>query len=167
MRRSNKRVLAGMGLVARVAAGLGLVAACLWGSLTAIGAVSAAPQPLVYAQAGDVSARSAVIWGRCNREVDARLVVDLATSPVFDGSEPAHVGPQVGRDTDYTGSVEVHGLQPDTTYYYRVRCVPKPGRGQDSTADLGPTGTLRTAPDRRQARAVRSAMLYEKVLDPQ
>ena len=119
----------------------------------------------VYAQAGDVTATSVVVWGRCNRGTNAYLVVDLATSSAFeDLSEfqdaedlTAKLGPLVKvvtADTDYTGSFVAYGLRPDTTYYYRLRCVTRPANGL-ATAEMGPVGTFRTTPAADQEQAVR------------
>ncbi len=119
----------------------------------------------VYAQSGDVSAKSAVVWGRCNREADARLVVRLSASPEFgsdheldhdgdQGQKRTELGPVVTDKTDYTGSVVLEGLQSDKTYYYQVLCLNKPGFDPND-ADMGPVGKFRTAPSRREARPVR------------
>lgn len=50
-------------------------------------------QPTLGIQAGDVTANSAVIWARGERE--SRLVVDFSTSPTFEGRVQIRPGPQV------------------------------------------------------------------------
>lgn len=121
----------------------------------------------VYAQAGDVTATSAVVWGRCNEEVEAYLVVDLDTSPEgftdtfefedLDDDLAAKLGPLVKLVTnasDYTGSLVVDGLQPDTSYFYRVRCVSRPANAANLHVEIGPVQTFDTAPASDQASSV-------------
>jgi alkaline phosphatase D len=84
---------------------------------------------------GDVSARSAVVWARADRE--GTLKVQL--------SGGKHDG--VGRITvraadDYTGQIVLTGLRPDTDYRYRVGSV---------------RGSFETAPAANDAEPVRLA----------
>jgi len=103
-------------------------------------------------QAGDVTATSAIIWARGERE--SFLVVDFSTSPTFKGQVQTRRGSQLRSATDFTGTVDLRGLRPNTTYYYQVRFVsgsiePWSGRLR------GLTGRFRTAPNISQARSVR------------
>lgn len=115
------------------------------------GQAQASQQASVYTQSGDVSARSAVVWARCNNERDGRLIFNLSTSDDFDDEETdemrTKVGPKVTSDTDYTGAVEFRGLEADETYYYQARCVDKPGHGK-GVEDVGPIGKFKTAPEK-------------------
>ncbi len=106
---------------------------------------------LLAIQSGDVSASSALVWGRSDRE--SQMVVDFSTSPNFTRPR-TQIGPQVSAETDYTGTVDLKGLRPDTTYFYQVRFVN--GRVERFTESLqGLTGSFRTAPAFNQARSVK------------
>lgn len=119
----------------------------------------------VYSQSGDVTANSAVIWGRCNRARDAYLVVDVSTSRHFDTrfqlldteELQTKLGPLVSvvnADTDYTGSILARELRPDTHYFYRTLCVTRPAEGL-ATAEGGRVGEFRTAAAEEQEHAAR------------
>jgi alkaline phosphatase D len=64
------------------------------------------------------------------------------------------VGPLVNSDNDYTGILVLGGLAAGKTYYYRARCVNRPG-ANSAFEDLGPVGKLKTAPDRHETRPVK------------
>ncbi|MGD8588651.1 MAG: alkaline phosphatase D family protein [Chromatiales bacterium] len=115
----------------------------------------------VSVQSGEVAARSAVVWGRCNREQPARLQVQL-----FESGEEYERGKgrvveetQVTDETDFTGSVMFRGLKPDTDYAYRVWCLPQQGTRQNHSnkkmVDRSAIGSFKTAPGRRNAETVR------------
>jgi alkaline phosphatase D len=107
---------------------------------------------LLAIQSGDVTANSAVIWGRGNSE--SRLVVDFSTSSTFEGQVKTRIGPLVSAETDYTGTIDLQGLRPNTTYYYQVRFVD--GSVERWSGKLqGLTGRFRTAPSSEQAHSVR------------
>jgi alkaline phosphatase D len=119
----------------------------------------------VYSQSGDVTANSAVIWGRCNRARDAYLVVDVSTSRHFDTrfqlldteELQTKLGPLVSvvnADTDYTGSILARELRPDAHYFYRTLCVTRPAEGL-ATAEGGRVGEFRTAAGEEQEHAAR------------
>ena len=82
------------------------------------------PTTISALQSGDVTANSAVIWARAEQET--RMFVDFSTSPTFERVQ-TRPGPRVGPETDYTGQLDLRGLQPNTTYYYQVRFAE--GRG--------------------------------------
>ncbi len=103
-------------------------------------------------QSGDVTASSAIIWAR--GESDTRLVVDYSTSPNFRGRVASAVGTKISAETDYTGTVELIGLRPDTTYYYQVRFV-RGARTRFNNSLQGLIGRFRTAPANFQARPIR------------
>lgn len=109
-------------------------------------------QPILGIQAGDVTANSAVIWARGDRE--SRMVVDFSTSPTFKERVETRRGPQVSAVTDFTGTVELSRLRPDTTYYYQVRFVSGKIAPWSGTLQ-GLIGRFRTAPFIGQARSVR------------
>lgn len=94
---------------------------------------------------GDVTAGSAVIWGRASGE--ASMHVEYDTDPNF--SAPLQ-GP-TGRATtasDFTAQVKLTGLSPDTVYYYRVHFT---AGGRVSERQVG---TFRTAPGPDSVRPV-------------
>ncbi len=106
----------------------------------------------VYVQSGDVSARGAVVWARCNAERGARIEVDFAPEDDFDRDRNLRkkVGPPVSDATDYTGSVKLGRLEPNTRYRYQVACVSDGGE-----VDGVAVGSFRTAPAEDDDEAVR------------
>lgn len=126
------------------------------------GAVSH-PYDLLSIQSGDVTATSAVLWGRGDRE--SRLVVDFSTSSTFKKQVHTQVGSLVSAETDYTGTIDLQSLHPDTTYYYQVRFINgtvKPWNGKLQKL----TGRFRTAPTNEQARSVRFVWAAAIYYDP-
>lgn len=109
-------------------------------------------QSLLGIQAGDVTATSATIWARGDRQ--SRMVVDFSTSPTFEWSVQTQRGPQVSAETDFTGTVELSELRPDTTYYYRARFVNGSMEPLSGTLQ-GLIGRFRTAPSIGHARSIR------------
>lgn len=95
----------------------------------------AAPQGVA---AGDVRATSAVLWVRCVGSTDVGLVVDGGATSLRRSVDPS-------RESDWTASVRLADLRPDTTYAYRFGC----GRGVQ--------GTFRTAPPKDARRPVKIA----------
>jgi hypothetical protein len=101
-----------------IAFGIALISPLLMASCAAIAAAEA---PAVYSQSGDIGANEAVVWARCNNQIDSRLIIDLSTSRDFGD---AHAGQttakevqhkvkrKVSADTDYTGSVVFRRLKP-------------------------------------------------------
>jgi alkaline phosphatase D len=120
------------GIAAGVAAILGVAA----------GEASASPVgDKVYIQSGDIASDSAVIWARCNQETLARMIVRLTPQG---GSEMLLEGPIVAADTDWTGSLMVDGLTPNTRYSYEVQCFEYP-TPEYPDVQSSPVGTFRTA----------------------
>jgi alkaline phosphatase D len=131
--------------------------------LVSCAAIAAAEAPAVYSQSGDIGANEAVVWARCNNQIDSRLIIDLSTSRDFGD---AHAGQntakevrrkverKVSADTDYTGSAVFRGLKPNQTYYYRAHCIGRPGIAPASKL-FGPTGQFTTAPHKQEALSVK------------
>jgi alkaline phosphatase D len=93
---------------------------------------------------GDVTAHRAIIWSKTDRP--ARMVVELADDESFRRARRI-TGPTALEDSDFTARLDVDGLTPGETVFYRVSF-------QD-LADLGSvsaplTGRFRAAPDRAQ-----------------
>ncbi len=86
---------------------------------------------------GDVTADSAVIWSRTDRE--ARMVVEWDVKESF-GSARRVVGPVTGREQDYTAKVRLTDLPPGERVVYRVRFEDSQGAAGEAL-----TGSLRTA----------------------
>ncbi|MGH8625298.1 MAG: PhoD-like phosphatase N-terminal domain-containing protein [Gammaproteobacteria bacterium] len=89
--------------------------------------IAAGEAPAVYSQCGDIGAKQAVVWARCNNKFDSRPIIELSTLQDFGGQNTAkevrrREEQEVSADTDYTGSVVFRGLKPNQTYYYRARC---------------------------------------------
>ena len=97
-------------------------------------------------QTGDVTANRAVIWTRGTRE--SQLIVEVSPSPQFGPNTRRVTGLSLNAATDFTGSVDVQGLRPDTTYYYRLAA--REGRGQ-----FQGVGQFRTAAPPGTNRSVR------------
>src|SRR5919106_2446491 len=91
---------------------------------------------------GDVTADSAVLWARADRE--GSLSVHIS------GGRRDHVERLHVRATDdYTGQLRLEGLRPDTTYRYQVR-----SRNKHRSVTRG---SFRTAPEDDDAARVRLA----------
>ena len=103
-------------------------------------------------QAGDVTARRAVIWSRADRP--ARMIVEYAANDAFRGATTIE-GPAALADTDFTARVDLAGLRPGEMVFYRVRfdSLSRPGARSEPI-----TGQFRTAPRvRRRIRLAWSA----------
>ena len=96
---------------------------------------------------GDVTARSAVIWARANAE--ALVIVEAATDSEFrrDRVESSRLATE---ETDFTAQLTLHGLEPDTRYWYRVVAGGR-SRAEDSDPVIG---NFKTAPTAAQSRIV-------------
>ena len=124
---------------------LGLAACTAWSQRPPRPAPEDAPRVTHGVAAGEVRADGAVIWGRCS--ADGILWVALDNDTGHTVSAP------VSRSGDDTGRVRLSGLEPDTTYAYRVWCSSDdPGRPL-----VGPPvrGTFRTAPPAQHGAPVR------------
>lgn len=93
-------------------------------------------------QSGDVTADSAVVWARADRQ--AVLAVDVAATETFTAARRVGVV-RVDAATDFTASVPVRGLPAGEEVFYRVRLA-----SADDPALVGETsiGRFRTAPGR-------------------
>jgi len=131
-----------------------VAAACLLGATACAsparrgGAAAAAPVgPRIThgTAAGAVTATSAVIWSRCDRAAD--LHVAIQGSKISESTAPALA------ENDFTAKVTVEGLEPATTYSYRVWCVA--GSGDAAAAGEAVSATFSTAPRTDSPQAVR------------
>lgn len=93
---------------------------------------------------GDITASSAVLWARANDE--ATLNVEYDPDPLF--TQPALARSTATYATDYTATVKLEALQPDTLYSYRVWF------SNAVTTSGSVTGTFKTAPDGATRRPV-------------
>ena len=90
---------------------------------------------------GEVTASSAVIWSRSSEA--AEMIVELGESPAL--ASPRVTRARATAEHDFTARVTVDGLEPNTTYHYRVRFD-----ASDPT-----TGSFRTAPSPSTTASVR------------
>ncbi|MGB7445376.1 MAG: alkaline phosphatase D family protein, partial [Coleofasciculaceae cyanobacterium] len=110
--------------------------------------------PVNTIQTGEVTATSALIWARGNRE--SNILVDFSSSPNFQGLVNSVMSSnKVSAATDYTGTLELSGLQPDTNYYYQASFVSGLPSLQSERGRQGLAGSFRTAPAMDQERTVR------------
>ena len=113
---------------------------------------------------GDVTDHSAVIWSRANKQ--AQMHVEYDTNSNFSStSKSLTITPiNVNETTDFTGHAKIHGLRPDTLYYYRVWFTTTPGqdiknndssKGSIVSDSSSITGTFRTSPENSTSKTVR------------
>jgi alkaline phosphatase D len=110
-------------------------------------------RPLVLTHgiaSGDVTASSAVIWGRANER--AQMHVEADTEPAFRGARSRGSAPAL-EAKDFTAHVTLEGLKPDTRYWYRV-WLERGDRGWHSDASPHLIGTFKTAPAPWQSRPI-------------
>ncbi len=100
----------------------------------------AAPTQPYGVQSGDVTANTAIIWGRS--DMPARMIVEVATKADFSDARTI-TGPAAMETTDFTAKVDVAGLPPGSKIHYRVTFVSL----EDVNARSAPVeGTFHTAP---------------------
>ena len=119
---SRSRCLVGSGLVFGVSAVMGLA--------------QTAPRVTHGVATGDVTATSAIVWARSDR--DALMTVSY--QPVVGNTEPQEVTARTASSTNLTAQAKLEGLDPGTTYRYAVWFETAEGR---SPVDAG---SFRTAP---------------------
>ncbi|MCS6876790.1 MAG: alkaline phosphatase D family protein [Geminicoccaceae bacterium] len=68
-------------------------------------------------QVGDLSGDRAILWAKADRE--ARMIVEWATTESMKDARTV-VGPNVAEDTDFCGKIDLVGLPPGETVFYRV-----------------------------------------------
>lgn len=91
---------------------------------------------------GDVTSSSVRVWIRADREIDFDLLLQPQRPP-FD--DVATVTGTINPQQDFTGFVEVQGLQPNTLYAYAIRVD---GEIVDTRGHIrDPWPTFRTLPD--------------------
>lgn len=99
---------------------------------------------------GDITDRSAVIWSRASDK--ARMYVEYGTDSKLKYSKVQKTQ-TVGEKTDYTATVRLNNLKPDTLYYYRVWFSGERDK-ERSKASKSAVGTFRTAPKESSSRPV-------------
>lgn len=100
---------------------------------------------------GDITARSAIIWARASDQADMHVEYD--TSPDFRDPRSKVAG-AAGVATDYTATVKLELLKPDSRYHYRVWFSRREKDGR-STESERLVGTFKTAPQGSAGRPVR------------
>jgi len=121
-------------------------------SIISAGLLFSSSQGLHAAQAthgvstGDIRSESAVIWSRTDQESEMHVMVYKK------GKKVAKAKTHVDAARDYTGKIEIHGLQPDTAYSYKVWFSDdEQGNADDSMKTMG---KFITAPKANQNRAI-------------
>ena len=104
-------------------------------TLTATPGVSAAATPVFThgVASGEITADGAVLWTRV--EAAASVKVEVSADPSFQKVVRRRTG-HPSADGDFTVRLEIQGLDPATSYYYRFRVG----------AAVSETGTFQTAP---------------------
>lgn len=97
--------------------------------------------------AGDVHSNSAVIWSRTDRAATMHVLVKSTGK-----GRPVYKQVAVSSDDDFTGQVQVDGLEPDTDYEYRVWF--SRGRSDRDHGEHGSRGRFHTAPAAQTAAPV-------------
>ncbi len=116
------------------------LAGALGGFLACAAIAGDAPTQPYGVQSGDVTAHSAIIWGRSDRA--ARMVVEVATKADFSDARRIE-GPAALEDSDFTAKVDVDGLPSGRRINYRVTFVDL----EDISVISRPvTGSFHTAP---------------------
>ncbi|MHC0428968.1 alkaline phosphatase D family protein [Streptomyces sp. O3] len=105
---------------------------------------SGRPRAAWGVQAGDMTARSGLVWVRADRP--ARMIVETSATESF-RAPVRWPGPLLGPGTDFTGTTRLRGLPPGTQVHYRVLLADPddPRRTGEPVA-----GAFRTAPVRRR-----------------
>jgi alkaline phosphatase D len=99
------------------------------------------PPRLTHGHAsGDVTATTAIIWGRADRP--SRLQVEYSSRPDWADVRRSETL-TLTAESDFTGKIMLTGLTPRTRYFYRLRL----GDLEDPSAEsVGEVGTFVTAP---------------------
>ena len=93
---------------------------------------------------GEVTASSAVIWSRSSEAAEMpEMIVEISSNRAL--TSPRVARARATEEDDFTARVTVDGLEPNTTYHYRVRF--------DASEPV--TGSFRTAPPTTAAASVR------------
>ena len=93
---------------------------------------------------GDVTATRAMIWSKADRP--ARMFVEVASDESFRRARRL-TGPTALEDSDFTARLDLSGLPPGETVFYRVSFQ---DLGDPKTMSAPVAGRLRTAPARSQ-----------------
>jgi len=104
------------------------------------------PQITGGVASGDVTADSAVIWARCDR--DAQFQVEIATTESFRNARRV-TGPDALADRDHIGKLHLRKLPPGQRVFYRVRFRDLEHARAKSEPVVGSFVTAPAAMDRR------------------
>ncbi len=83
---------------------------------------------------GDVTDSQAILWARTNEK--AKVQFEISPDSTFKHDTIVKTSP-ADEENDFTVNIEVNGLKPDTTYYYRAQAV---------SSNYTVNGTFKTAP---------------------
>ena len=111
-----------------------------WGTGGEFGAESGAGAPRLTpgVAAGDARSDGALVWARS--DLPATMIVETAATEDF-GHPNLVRGPMLTPDSDGTGRLRLHGLEPGQRVYYRVTL-----EGEDGVRGEPVTGVFTTAP---------------------
>ncbi|WP_088240243.1 alkaline phosphatase D family protein [Calothrix rhizosoleniae] len=137
------------------AAGAGAVVGSQWLDLSLVEANDSLSSGYPV-QVGDVTSNRATIWTRGDR--NSNLIVQVSTSPNFHHHRTRTIhGGELSIATDFTGQVNVKGLQPGRQYYYRVGYTDRGLRN----ANFSGEGGFQTAPAPFENQTVRFAWVAD------
>jgi alkaline phosphatase D len=91
---------------------------------------------------GDVTDSSAVLWARTNRPANVQF--EISTDVSFKQHSIVKTS-HADAEYDFAVNVNINGLKPDTTYYYRAHAV---------SSDYTMNGSFKTAPDQNSLKQV-------------
>jgi alkaline phosphatase D len=94
-------------------------------------------------QSGDVGPASGVVWARADRP--ARMMVEIATTESFRDARLLR-GPDALEDRDFTAKLELSGLPPGQTVFYRIRFLDLGDLRSESEPTVGRFRTASLAP---------------------
>lgn len=113
-----------------------------------VGAASVDPEPFRYGVAsGDPLADRVIIWTHVSAAGTVGVVWQVASTPDFTDIVRSGIS-EAGADTDHTVKVDVDGLDPGTTYWYRFQALgatSRPGRTRTAPAYGGEQLTFAVA----------------------
>jgi alkaline phosphatase D len=116
---SSRRQALRLLTVGGLGAGAGLRQVLAQGSAPALITLdSARPQMPLGVMSGDVTDQRAIVWSRSDRP--ARMIVDMATTESMRDARRI-VGPAALEVSDFTARLDLSGLAPGQTHFYRVQ----------------------------------------------
>jgi alkaline phosphatase D len=105
--------------------------------------------------AGEVSSKSAVLWGKANKS--GAYSLDIARNRRFTRGLDAHLV-RARKGNDNTVQLRVKGLRPNTRYWFRFN------RGRRARSDVG---TFKTAPKPKQNATIKFAWSGDQDFNPE